>query len=173
MTELEERLAQVDARLTEINATFQQRRFPESVRAEWNQLNAERDELAATIAETQTRMARLRDLAGNPAATERVGQGQDSATPTARPDDLLNPQQSVTDWMHRRGHLRDQQQQAVSFDRYLRALIGGQVARPQAALSEGVLTGGGHLVPTPAAGNGPLASCLVGEGFTAFKPRSN
>jgi HK97 family phage major capsid protein len=152
MTELEARLATIDARLAEINAQFQDRRFDDSTRQEWHNLNAERDELAATLQETRLRHQRLLDLAGDPHATERVGDGQGSdATPVARPGDLLGPGQSVSDWLRRTSRVRDSQQPQVSFDRYLRALIGGEATRPQAALSEGTLTAGGHLVPSPLA----------------------
>jgi HK97 family phage major capsid protein len=88
MTELEARLAAIDARLAEINTQYQQRRFSDETRREWNQLNGERDELAATIAETRQRMERLRALASDPAATERVGGAEPAeAAPAARPGD--------------------------------------------------------------------------------------
>ncbi len=67
----------------------------------------------------------------------------------ARPGDLLRPDQSVTDWLRRAHQLPQDQAGEQSFDRYLRELV--SESRPQASLSEGTLTAGGHLVPTPLA----------------------
>lgn len=84
------------------------------------------------------------DVRGRPNLTPGAGAG----TQVARPGDLLGPDQSVMDWMRRAGHLPQDAAKAGSFDRYIRELVG---ERPQASLSEGTLTAGGHLVPTPLA----------------------
>lgn len=68
--EYRSRLAEVETELSNINAAHSGRRFPAEVRENWNRLNAEREELQATIAELDAREKRLRDLAANPNATE-------------------------------------------------------------------------------------------------------
>jgi HK97 family phage major capsid protein len=73
MTELEERIAAIDERLTSIHNTYRQRRFPDEIRGEWNQLNAEREELAGIATETTRRRRRLEAIVNsNPAALEQV-----------------------------------------------------------------------------------------------------
>jgi HK97 family phage major capsid protein len=63
------RLAEIDQRLAEIDATHAGRQFPEEIRREWNRLNVERED-----AEVAIRRQRITAIAasGNPAATERV-----------------------------------------------------------------------------------------------------
>ena len=63
--------------------------------------------------------------------------------------DVLSREQSVADWCRTRGH--GGFDQPVSFSRYLKGLATGDWsgAQHERALSEGTLTAGGHLVPTP------------------------
>jgi hypothetical protein len=67
--------------------------------------------------------------------------------PTRGP--VLTRAQSVEDWARTRGLIPDEE--PLSFDRYLRGLATGNWdgAEHERALSEGTLTAGGHLVPTP------------------------
>lgn len=85
--------------------------------------------------------------------------GGESA-PEADRRDILTRDQSVADWMVSRGKSRDPR--GLSFDRWLRGMVTGQwqqadreldAERELRALSEGTLTAGGHLVPTPLAAN--------------------
>lgn len=61
----EARIEEIDSRLAEIDAEYESELMPEHVRDEWNVLNAERDEHAATVAELRARRERLQSLAGS------------------------------------------------------------------------------------------------------------
>lgn len=71
----------------------------------------------------------------------------DRSTPR---EPVLTRDQSVTDWCQTRG-ITSATEQPLSFDRYLRGMVTGEWdgATEERALSEGTLTAGGHLVPTP------------------------
>jgi HK97 family phage major capsid protein len=77
------------------------------------------------------------------ATTRRPG----PATPR---EPVLTREQSVYDWCQTRG-LFDPAEERLSFDRYMRGIVTGRWdgAEHERALSEGTLTAGGHLVPTP------------------------
>lgn len=66
------RLDEIAARLKQINAENDGRRFPDPVREEWNLLNAEQTDIEQTRAEVVKRKERLRHLAANPNATEQA-----------------------------------------------------------------------------------------------------
>lgn len=68
----EARVGEIDGRLSELDAEYAGELMPDEIRDEWNQLNAERDEHATTVAELKRRRERLRNLAGNQNATERA-----------------------------------------------------------------------------------------------------
>jgi HK97 family phage major capsid protein len=68
----EARVAEIDNRLAEIDADYAGQLMPDSVREEWNGLNAERDEQATTVGELRARRDRLGQLQATPAATERA-----------------------------------------------------------------------------------------------------
>src|SRR5215217_446214 len=63
--------------------------------------------------------------------------------------DVLSRDQSVADWCRTRGHSGFDE--PASFSRYLKGLATGDWsgAEHERAMSEGTLTAGGHLVPTP------------------------
>src|SRR5215216_6405701 len=63
--------------------------------------------------------------------------------------DVLSREQSVADWCRTRGHTGFDE--PASFSRYLKGLATGDWsgAEHERAMSEGTLTAGGHLVPTP------------------------
>lgn len=69
--------------------------------------------------------------------------------PPAPRGPVLTREQNLEDWARTRGLIPEDQQ--LSFDRYLRGLATGNWdnAEHERALSEGTLTAGGHLVPTP------------------------
>jgi HK97 family phage major capsid protein len=99
----------------------------------------------------------VRGAAQNPRALVRGDGGGrgDTETAVARPGDLLTRDQSVAGWLERSGlwHGRDAGPRP-SFDGYIRAMVAGAPYGADAetrALSEGTLTAGGHLVPTPLA----------------------
>jgi HK97 family phage major capsid protein len=103
------------------------------------QLLAEREAADALEAETVREVAELR------AASTRRPAGPEVPT-----EPVLLREQSVYDYLQARGAF-DPADQALSFDRYLRGIVTGQWegADHERALSEGTLTAGGHLVPTP------------------------
>lgn len=82
----EARIAEIDQRLAELDEEYADEAMPDHVRDEWNTINAERDEHAATVAELRARRERLGQLAGNqrsreggvPAAPAFVRQRTDS-----------------------------------------------------------------------------------------------
>ncbi len=71
-------------------------------------------------------------------------------TPDVPDEPVLIREQKLTDWVEKRG-LVTPSEQPLSFDRYIRGLATGRWdgAEEERALSEGTLTAGGHLVPTP------------------------
>jgi len=77
----EARVTAIDDRLGEIDTDYDGQVMPETVRDEWNGLNAERDEQVTAIRELRARKTRLADIAAssNPAATERAAAGNGGA----------------------------------------------------------------------------------------------
>lgn len=71
-------------------------------------------------------------------------------TPDVPSEPVLTREQKLTDWVQARGMVAPSEQ-PLSFDRYIRGLATGRWdgAEEERALSEGTLTAGGHLVPTP------------------------
>jgi HK97 family phage major capsid protein len=95
----EERVKQIDARLAELDAEFADSQMTDEAREEWNTLNAERDQQGTTVAELKRRRERLRQLAGNPAATERAGEPERIGVPAYVPyhgDDIYDVQRIRT-----------------------------------------------------------------------------
>jgi HK97 family phage major capsid protein len=69
----EGRIVQIDERIAEIDKDYDGQRMPDTIRDEWNGLNAERDEHLETLKELRARRERIANLArSNPQATERV-----------------------------------------------------------------------------------------------------
>jgi HK97 family phage major capsid protein len=64
------RVKEIDERLAQIDEEYANVLMPDHVREEWNVLNSERDEHAATVAELRRRHERLQSLAGNSRASE-------------------------------------------------------------------------------------------------------
>jgi HK97 family phage major capsid protein len=123
-------------------ATEQRDLSPEEASEHHAQVVAEREAADALEAERDRELAELR------AATTRRPAGP--ATPR---EPVLTREQSVEAWAQQRGLFEPpaQGEPAPSFDRYLRGLVTGDWtgAEHERALSEGTLTAGGHLVPTP------------------------
>jgi HK97 family phage major capsid protein len=74
------------------------------------------------------------------------------AGPTLPREPVLTREQSVEAWCQQRGLFEPPAEgERLSFDRYLRGIVTGNWdgAEHERALSEGTLTAGGHLVPTP------------------------
>ncbi|WFE45313.1 phage major capsid protein [Verrucosispora sp. WMMD1129] len=67
----EARIKEIDQRLAEIDEEYANELMPESTRQEWNDLNAERDEHAATVTELRARRERLGRLAAAERGVER------------------------------------------------------------------------------------------------------
>ncbi len=92
--------------------------------------------------------------AGTSETRDGWGGPGDTGTAVARPGDLLGRDQSVAGWLERSAHPGRAAGPPVSFDRYIRAMVAGAPGGADAetrAMSEGTLTAGGHLVPTPLA----------------------
>jgi HK97 family phage major capsid protein len=89
LEEREERIAEIDARIAEIDEEYDNSLMPDQVRQEWNDLNAERDEHAATVAEVRRRKERLQALAGSPGSTQRADNGVPSFV-KQRTDDIFD-----------------------------------------------------------------------------------
>jgi HK97 family phage major capsid protein len=70
----EERIKEIDARIAELDAEYTGTRMSDEAREEWNTLNAERDEHATTVKEMRARRERLKQVSGNPSATERAAE---------------------------------------------------------------------------------------------------
>ncbi|MGI5192266.1 phage major capsid protein [Streptomyces sp. CA-288835] len=68
---------------------------------------------------------------------------------------FLTRDQKMTDWVRDNGGYAHRDEEHASFDRYLRGIVTGdwRGATLERTLSEGTLTAGGHLVPTPLASN--------------------
>ena len=141
-------LEQLRARRTEIRAaidaihtrtTEENRDLTGEELADLNTRSAEAREVDDKIEELHAQeIAELRA-----AAVRRPG----PATPR---EPVLTREHSVYDWAQTRG-LITEAEQPPSFDRYLRGIATGRWdgAEQERALSEGTLTAGGHLVPTP------------------------
>jgi len=72
--------------------------------------------------------------------------------PATPHEPVLTREQSVAAWCEQRGMSEPPAgDRPPSFDRYLRGIVSGQWdgAEQERAMSEGTLTAGGHLVPTP------------------------
>jgi HK97 family phage major capsid protein len=72
--------------------------------------------------------------------------------PAVPHEPVLTREQSVYDWCQQRGMFEPVDgDRPPSFDRYLRGIVTGNWdgAEQERAMSEGTLTAGGHLVPTP------------------------
>jgi HK97 family phage major capsid protein len=87
----------------------------------------------------------VRELRAAPARTPQA---------PSTPGPYLTREQKVADWAQTRGLVTDAER-PLNFDKYLRGIATGEWdgADEERALSEGTLTAGGHLVPTPLAAN--------------------
>jgi HK97 family phage major capsid protein len=68
LASIEQRIAEISDRLSEIDRAHTAQRFPAEVRTEWNALNQERDELKATRDECRTRLQTMREQLAEAAA---------------------------------------------------------------------------------------------------------
>jgi HK97 family phage major capsid protein len=85
----EVRIQEIDGRLAEIDAEYAGTVMSQAAAEEWEQLNAERDQHAAAVAELRVRRQRLQSLAGAPAATER-GAAEAPSFVRKRGDDIYD-----------------------------------------------------------------------------------
>lgn len=68
----QERIKEIDERVSDLDEEFAGTRMTEEARDEWNKLNAERDEHESTVQELQRRKERLARLSNSTGATERA-----------------------------------------------------------------------------------------------------
>ena len=72
----EARIAEINARIEEIDTDYDGQRMPDTIKDEWNELNAELEDHVNTVKELRARKERIANLArSNPQATERVAGG--------------------------------------------------------------------------------------------------
>jgi HK97 family phage major capsid protein len=93
----------------------------------------------------------LDQLRDDQIAELRAAAARRPGPPTPR-GPVLTREQNVTDWAQTRGLFQPgAEDRPPSFDRYLRGIVSGNWdgAEQERAMSEGTLTAGGHLVPTP------------------------
>jgi HK97 family phage major capsid protein len=83
--EMEQRHAEIRDRLDALDAQYRGQQFPEHARAEWNDLNTERDRIRSTLAEVRVRREALREAAADPARQEPTD------PPARRADDGVLP----------------------------------------------------------------------------------
>lgn len=129
----------VFARMSEIinSATVSKRNLTADELAEYDKLEARFDDLSerlSKVAET--------DPIVNP------GNGR----PDLRKKATLGREERMEDWARSNGHIRADQDEPLSFQKFVRGLVTGQWADADAerrAMSEGTLANGGYLVPTP------------------------
>jgi len=95
--EREARQGEIKARLSEIDTEYNGAALPDEARAEWDSLNDEHETNERAIADAMDRRERLRALADNPAATERVsnrragyGTSSRSGSSARRPDNIYD-----------------------------------------------------------------------------------
>lgn len=91
---------------------------------------------------------------GSDRGPQRQKTGQQQRAALLVGSQFLTRDQRMTDWARDNGYVQRDQEQA-SFDKYLRGIVTGdwRGATLERTLSEGTLTAGGHLVPTPLASN--------------------
>jgi len=119
----------------------------------------ERDLTADELREYQVRVVEQREADDAIEAERDREVAELRAAATRRPtgpavphEPVLTREQSVEAWCQQRGLFEPPAEGGrLSFDRYLRGLVTGRWdgADHERALSEGTLTAGGHLVPTP------------------------
>jgi HK97 family phage major capsid protein len=115
-----------------------------------------RDLTAEESSEHRNRVAEIRELDDEverlleSQIAETRAQATRRPTPDVPTEPVLTREQKLTDWVEQRG-LTTPSERPLSFDRYLRGLATGRWdgAEEERAMSEGTLTAGGHLVPTP------------------------
>ncbi|MEB8341794.1 phage major capsid protein [Streptomyces endophyticus] len=86
--------------------------------------------------------------------TRPLGYGSQGAR-NMKGSQILHKGQSFTNWLRDNGSV-ERAEEGLSFDKYIKGLATGNWKNAEAekkALSEGTLTAGGHLVPTPLAGS--------------------
>lgn len=153
-------LGEIRWRLLEIHQTDQG-----EIREKTPQESAEFARLT-TLYDTADLQVKVRGQVGRNPRSVQYGDGRgetrdgwarpagDTEMAVARPGDLLSRDQSVAGWVERTAGYVPPAGPRTSFDRYIRALVAGAPYGADAetrALSEGTLTAGGHLVPTPLA----------------------
>jgi HK97 family phage major capsid protein len=151
----EARLREIAQRLSAIHDEHRGEKFPEHVRAEWNELHEEKDAHKLAIAELRVRQEALRDAAADPRNLEPTDppRTRHAGTPDKQ---IVARDASVYEWCRERGFTgsdgrRLHLDRPPSFGAYLRGVCTGNWdgAEQERALSEGTLTAGGHLVPSP------------------------
>jgi HK97 family phage major capsid protein len=122
------------------------RALTQSQQRDYNAAQTELDELAPLVDDIDDVVARSTvDRSGV------VAPGGGMTGRTFREGQPLTAEQRMTDYVQSRGLVREDQQE-LSFGRYVRGLLTGDWAGADAerrALVEGTATAGGHLVPTP------------------------
>src|SRR4029453_1435887 len=88
--ELELQLKEKKERVEEINFEFSGMRFTDEVRAEWNELNGDIDDLEETIREVAAREERIRRFADDESKVERIEMPQVSRPGVVKGEDIYD-----------------------------------------------------------------------------------
>jgi HK97 family phage major capsid protein len=122
----------------------------ESLRAEFDELDGKQKTVARELD-----VEKIKQLATDPRNLVPGSEGSRSYnSSTLRPDTAaLTRDQSLTDWLHRRGDL-DPYEDELRLGKIIKGLATGEwhgAEDEKRAMSEGTSTAGGHMVPTPLA----------------------
>lgn len=123
--ELEDRQDAIRTRLQEIHNEFRDQRYPDGVRAEWNDLNDELDRNQETIEELRAREDRIARIAADDSEGRRE-QGATFRTPSP------NRGADVWDYSHVRGATSQDGARQMMRDQALRAVERSRFPHPEA-----------------------------------------
>lgn len=158
--EREERITEIDARIAEIDEEYSNALMPDHVRSEWNELNSERDEHAATVAEVRRRKERLASLAGNPNATRAADNGVPSFVRSKGDEiyDVAGARFAAHSEEDYREKLHDNAQRAIE-----------RAAFPGARSKEGAQTRAQQVLETLDDKDGTLARRMLATGSPVYQ----
>lgn len=168
--EREERITEIDARLAEIDEEHANSLMDDDARDEWNRLNTERDEQQSTVAELKRRRERMRDLVGNPTATERADTAP--AVIRKRGDDIYDVTR-IRSEAHSdddlRERLRDNAKRAVERAAFPTIERRGAERQRVRATREDAQTQVGHLLEFVDDERGTLARRILATGSPVYE----
>lgn len=103
----EHRVTEIRTRLGELDKEYEGRQFTPSAKAEWNDLNAERDEQLEAIAEIKTRQEAIREASKDPDRIEPTDAPRRGRRQTATGDDIWDLSTVPRDYVDPHGEQRE------------------------------------------------------------------